>query len=386
MLTVREIAEKINDQARDLAPELLPNGHYSQGRDKWMFSGIADTGKSASAWVHLSGAKVGKWFDMGNAAPGEDKGDMLDLLRLKLSLADARAAIEEAKIRLGLQDDWKPGAPARLSPEELARRAAEAQARAQAREAERAGERAKGAKRARALYLGGVSIAGTPAEAYLTGRLLGPCSSEGAPWPGVLRFRPDVWFQDDDGSKRREPAMLAAIYTAEGVQIGTHRTWLQPHPVKGWTKLAVAKPKKVMGSMWGGFIPIHKGASGKPMSAAPADEPFYVTEGIEDALVVRMMLPRARILSAISLANIGAIVLPSPPDGGRRRLVIVADRDTNAKAQEQLERSIAQQSARGLDVHLVVPPETHAGMPVKDMNDWLVALCAERSQRSRGAA
>ena len=84
----QQIAEKINAMARDLAPDLLPNGHYNQGRDKWMFSGIPDTGKSASAWVHLSGPNIGKWFDMGNAAPGEDKGDMLDLLRLKLGQAD----------------------------------------------------------------------------------------------------------------------------------------------------------------------------------------------------------------------------------------------------------------------------------------------------------
>lgn len=380
MLSVGEIAERINARARELAQELLPNGYASQGGDKWMFSGIADKKGSASAYVHLAGPKIGKWFDMGNSAPGEDKGDMLDLLQLRLGLVDKRAAIEEAKARLGISDEWKPGKPAKLPPEELARRAAEAQARADARDAEYAADRAKGAKRARALFLGGVPIAGTPPEAYLLGR-----SIEAEEWPGSLRFRPDVWYQDDNG-KMAVPAMLAAILQADGTQIGTHRTYLQMDPAKGWTKLAVPKPKKVQGNMWGGFIPINKGSSGKSMSAAPADEPIYVTEGIEDALVVRMMKPEARIISAISLGNIGAIVLPPAPNGGQRRLVIVADRDVNAKAQEQLEKSIGQQQARGLDVRMVPMPEEFDGEPIKDINDWLVAWKKSRERQRKGAA
>lgn len=366
--TVTEIADKINARARELAPELLPNGHYSQGKDKWMFSGIPDHGKSASAWVHLSGPKIGKWFDMGNAAPGEDKGDMLDLLRLKLGLADARAAIEEAKARLGIADDWKPGKPAELSPEEKARRAAEAQARAEERDREQAARRAKGAKRAVALYLGGAPIHLTPAAAYLYERGLEP----GKKWPGVLRYRGDCWYQDDDGRKMEVPAMLAPIYLANGQQIGTHRTYLQRREDGCWGKLAVANPKKVLGNMWGGFIPISKGFSGKSMRHMPDGEPVYLTEGIEDALVVRMIRPGVRIITAISVPNFGAVVLPP----AARELVIVCDRDSNATAQEQLERAIGQQQARGLNVRLVLPPAEVNGHPVKDMNDWLLALRA----------
>lgn len=378
--SVGEIAAKLNDRARELAPDLLPNGRYNHNRTLWQFSGIADTGQSTSAIVHLSGSKIGKWFDYGNAAPGEDKGDMLDLLRLKMGLADQRAAIQEAKLRLGLDDGWQPGKPAQLAPAEKARRAAEAQARAERRDSEFAAERAKGAKRAKALFLGGMAIAGTPAEAYLLGR-----SIEAEQWPGALRYRKDVWYQDENG-KMEVPAMLATILQADGRQIATHRTYLQMDRDKGWTKLAVPDPKKVLGKMWGGFIPIHKGSSGKPMSAAPADEPIYVTEGIEDALVVRMMKPEARIIAAISLGNIGAIVLPPPPNGGQRRLVIVADRDVSEAAQDQLERSIAQQQARGLDVRMVPMPEEYEGEPVKDINDWLVAWKKSRANRRRGTA
>lgn len=377
MYTVSEIAEKINGQARELAPELLPNGHYSQGRDKWMFSGIADTGRSASAWVHLQGPKVGKWFDMGNAAPGEDKGDMLDLLRLKLGLAEPRDAIVEAKRRLGIVDNWSPGKPHELSPAEKARRAEEAQARQRAREEEAEADRAAKARGAKALFLrkDTRAIAGTPAEAYLLGRSI----EGGAKWPGSLRYNAEVW---NKAVRCKVPAMLAAILRADGEQIGTHRTYLQDDPRRGWRKLDTGDAKMVLGNMWGGFIPIHKGSSGKAMSAALPGEPVYVTEGIEDALVVRMMKPEARIVAAISLGNIGAIILPSAIE----RLVIVADRDEKPQAQEQLERSIAQQQARGLDVRLVMPPAEHAGEPVKDMNDWLVAWLKSRARQQKGVA
>lgn len=367
--SVGEIADKINALARELAQELLPNGRLRGGR--WMFSGIADTGGSESAYVELAGAKQGKWFDFGNAAPGEDKGDMLDLLQLKLGLADKRAAIEEAKLRLGIEDDWKPGKPAQLHPEERARRAREAQERAAAQVVAREQERKKWAKRAKYLYLGGVEIAATPAEAYLLARGL-DCE----PWPGVLRYHPKVWYHDDD-RKMEVPAMLAAVYLANGTQVATHRTYLQQDPAKGWTKLGVPDPKKVLGKMWGGFIPISKGSSGKSMRDMPAGEPVYVTEGIENALVAKMMKPEARIISAISLGNIGAIVLPPAV----RRLIIAADRDLKPKAQDQLELSIAQQQARGLDVKVVMPPEG-----INDLNDWLAALRTGAADQRKGAA
>ncbi|MBT0667012.1 toprim domain-containing protein [Novosphingobium profundi] len=373
--SVAEIAEKINGQAREIAPDLLPNGRFSQCRTKWMFSGIPDTGKSESAWVHLAGPKIGKWFDMGNAAPGEDKGDILDLLQLKLGLADKRAAIEEAKARLGIQDDWKPGKPARLSPEELQRRADEARARAEAREAAAEKDRAAKARGAKALYLRGGPIAATWADRYLKARGI----EEGDKWPGVLRFHPEVYLREE-GCK--VPAMLAAVYRADGEQIGTHRTFLANEGGR-IIKARVDRPKRVLGSVWGGFIPISKGSSRKSMRDMPEGEPVYVTEGIEDALVVRMMMPAARIVAAYSLGNVGAIVLPA----AARRLVIVCDRDSKAAAQEQLERSIAQQQARGLDVRIVMPPASCGGVAIKDINDWWLALKAQ-GQRSnvRGVA
>lgn len=368
MWTVTEIADKLNAQAESLAAELLPNGR--KAGNKWMASGIADTGRSESLFVHLSGPAIGHWRDMGNCPAGEERGDMIDLLRLKLGL-DNVGAVQEAKRRLGIDDAFVPG---QRGPDaaELERRAAEARKRAEARDAAEAESRAAKARGAKALYLRGSPIAGTAAEAYLLNRQL---SKGGGAWPGALRFNPEVWCKPE-GVK--VPAMLAAIYGADGAQMGTHRTFLQAcngfgparEGARGWCKIDSPNAKMVLGNMWGGFIPINKGSSGKPMAKMPEGEPVYVTEGIEDALVVRMMRPEARIVAAISLANMGGIVLPA----AARKLVLVCDRDTKPKAQEALERAIARQQARGLDVQLVLPPAPH-----KDMNDWLKFLLVDRA-------
>lgn len=370
MISVSEIAERLNDQAATLAPDLLPNGH--RAGNKWMASGIADTGRSASLFVHLSGARIGHWCDMGNAAPGEERGDMIDLLRLVCGL-DAKGAVDEAKRRLGIQDEFTPGA-AKPDAALLAARAEEARARAVLRQAQDDQEREVKIRRAKQLYLAGEAILGSPAAAYLQGRLIEP----GPAWPGVLRYHPEVWCSPE---RCKVPALLAAIYRADGQQIGTHRTFLQRDPKRGWVKIDSPNAKMVLGTMWGGFIPINKGSSGKSMAKMAQEEPVYVTEGIEDALVVRMMKPEARIVAAISLGNIGAIVLPP----AAAKMVVVADRDPSARAQDQLERSIAQQQARGLIVQLVMPPESHDGEPVKDVNDWHRAILRAQSRQGRAA-
>ena len=77
LISVADIADQFNAQAASLARELLPNGH--KAGNKWMASGIDDSGKSASLAVELSGRKIGHWTDFGNARVGEEHGDMIDL-------------------------------------------------------------------------------------------------------------------------------------------------------------------------------------------------------------------------------------------------------------------------------------------------------------------
>lgn len=360
MIEVAEIAAKLNARAVSLVSELLPNGR--RAGNVWQFSGIPDSGQSWSAWLYLQGPQIGHWEDRGGCAAGEDKGDMLDLVRLRLCGGDKAEAVAWAKRELGIEDRWTPGA--RQDPAEKARRAEEARQRQLAAEEAHAAEREKKAKNARRLFLTGAPSAGTAAEKYLRGRGLEP-NGEGA-WPGSLRYHARTFC----GPVQRElPAMLAGVFDASGRQIGCHRTFLRRCPLKGWTKADLPKPKMIVGNMWGGFIPINKGASGKSMAQMPDGEPVYVTEGIEDAIVLRMAKPEARIVCAISLGNAGAIVLPARA----RELVLVCDRDDKPKAQEALERAIAQQQARGLMVRLVMPPEG-----TKDLNDWLLADRARR--------
>jgi hypothetical protein len=333
----------------------------------WRFSGIDDNGKGGSAWVYLTGARIGHWQDAGNARAGEEKGDMLDLVRLKECGGDVKRAVDWAKAELGIEDSFAPGQRPQMSAEEREKRASEARERARQREQREAAERTKKARNAKRLFLSASPLAGSPAELYLRGRAIG--NPLGAEWPGSLRYHRDAFcgpLQD------KQPAMVAGIFNAAGEQVGTHRTFLQLQrvsagPGAAWGKLQhpdLENAKMVLGNMWGGFVPIAKGKSGKSMRQMPPGEPVYVTEGIEDALCVRMLLPAARIVCGISLGNIGAIVLPDQA----RKLVIVADRDDKPTAQDTLERSIAQQQARGLAVQLVLPPPG-----IKDINDWVQA-------------
>ena len=351
----RLIIDQLNARASTLGPELLPNGRKSG--NKLMFSGIADHGKSESAYLHLSGPKQGLWLDLGNAAQGEDRGDMLDLLRLKRCDGDKAAAFAEARRELGLPER---GSGKRISDADRKAMEEASRKRAEEREAAEQRERAKKASNAKRLFLRGEALGGTPGEQYFLGRALS-CEPVGA-WPGSLRY----FGETHHGPLQAKlPAVLACIVTAEGQHIGTHRIFLQKTRGRGWEKLRGvpdATAKMVLGNMWGGFVPIHKGRSGVSMAQMAEGEPVYVTEGIEDAIAVRMAKPEARIVAAISLPNIGAILLPP----AARRLVVVADRDDKAEAQDALERAIAQQQARGLEVSLVMPPPGF-----KDVNDWL---------------
>jgi len=375
-ISIEKICADLNAQAGDLAPRLLPNGHYSQDRRHWLASGIPDRPSSGarpseSLRVDLTGSRQGHWHDFGNCHADEQKGDMLDLVRLKLCGGDQRSAIAEAKAMLGISDDFVPGPRYQPSAEEMAARATEARAREEARQNEAAKDREARARGARALYLHRDSspIAGTPAEAYLRRRSISPGDhAQGARiWPGALRFHPEVYHGK---LKAKVPAMLAPMYLADGRHMATHRTFIEQ--VNGvWRKISASDAKMVIGPSGGAFVPINKGSSGKSMRSMPEGEPVFVTEGIEDALVVRMMRPEARIVAAYSLDNIGMMVLPE----AAKSLVICCDNDPAMAAQDKLERAIARQQARGLKVRLVRPP-----LQFKDMNDWLVGILAQRGQ------
>lgn len=370
MISVGEIEARLRDRAESLARDLLP---AARREGNTLAIGSIDGEPGQSLRIEIMGARQGKWHDYA----GTDHGDMLDLIRLTQHLPDMGAAVGWAKDYLGIDDGFRTNRPG-PSDADKRRAAAEAQARAERRQLQLEKERAAKMKGAKSLFLKGRAIEDTPAAAYLQGRLLDPGNGTDARWPGSLRYFSETW-NSEFGVKM--PAMLSCIVGPDGTHMGTHRTYLQR--VQGerggavrWTKIDSPNAKMVLGCQLGGFIPINKGASNKSLRKMPEGETIYLTEGLEDAIVVRMKMPHVRIIASINVGNIGAIVLPEQTG----KLVIVADRDEEPKAIDALERSIARQQGRGVDVQLVMPP-----VGIKDVNDWLMKA-SRNDDLNRGAA
>jgi hypothetical protein len=280
---------------------------------------------------------------------------MLELVARARFGGDKAEALRWARAWLGLSDRPPPAATHTPPPPPLPRTAAPELGR-------------DFSGKARALWLHALPIADTPAAQYLRGRGISLAALGRA--PQALRFRPDVWC-----SERHEPApaMLGAI-TRGGRIIGCHRTFLAPGPAGRWMKANIAAPKKVLGQVGGGFIPLWRGASGRPIREAQEGETVAITEGIEDALTIALHRPEWRVLAAVSLGNMTNLQLPPALND----IVLVWDRDGDhpsaARARElTLERLLRQ----GRRVREIFPPEGY-----KDFNAWHLALIAEADARA----
>lgn len=158
--------------------------------------------------------------------------------------------------------------------------------------------------------------------------------------------------------------MLAAITTAQGAHVGTHRTWLAQDAEGVWRKAPLRDPKKTFGPYAGGFIPLARGMSGRPMREAPEGDAVAVAEGIETALSVAIACPSLRVVAAVALPNMGRINLPPAVS----RVILCADNDDdNPKAGELLRRAADRFASEGREVRIARPPVG------KDFNDTLRA-------------
>ena len=371
MIEVRDIADRLNGCALDLCREFLPAGQ--RVGDKWMASNIWDSGKTASLAVTLSGAHAGNWRDFGGAAAGEAQGDMIDLLRIRLCGGYKKAAIQEAKRRLGIEDRFIPGARAEIDPEEVAQAQAVARERAEARKAEEAAQLALRIRRAKGLWAYAKPIAGTPAETYLRGRgfdVRGQNIPKHGGWPGSFHYRDEVWCKPE-GVKM--PALLMAVYLPNGNMVACHRIFLRRDVRLGWSKIDSPNAKMALGPIGGGFIPINRGTSGKSMSAMPQGESVYMAEGPEKCMAIRMVKPQSRIVCGINLGNMGEIVFPETIGD----LTIAADRPKTPAELDLLEKVIAKQQSRGVKVRSLFPPT-----PYKDIDEWMLAILAESRSES----
>lgn len=337
-----ELAAALAERVDALAPELLPAG-YREG-PHWRCGGI-DGSAGQSLALHLSGTKAGVWHDFATG----DKGDALDLVAATRFGGDRRSAMRWARDWLGVPD-----------------RSSRARHAPSARRSERSDPAADGERlrrRALALFLEGrENLRETPVAAYLAGRgvrleVLGRS-------PRALRFHPAVWCREVG---RKLPAMLAAVTDGTGVHVATHRTWLAEGEGGAWHKATLRDPKKSLGAFAGGFIPLQRGRSGKPLAKAPHGEGVAIAEGIETALSVALACPELRVLAAVALANMKRIELPATVT----RVVICADDDRgNPKAQALVQQAAERFAAQGRAVGIAKPPVG------KDFNDTLKAETA----------
>lgn len=347
--TIPELAAMLAARIEPLARELLPAGHREGS--EWRCGSVAgEPGRSLG--VHLGpGPKRGVWCDF---ASGE-AGDALELVARVRCGGDRAEAIRWARAWLGLPAGAGGGTDGVVPPPPAPS--------AQVTRPDRAG---------RALWLSGRPIQDTPAEAYLAAR--GIHLAELGRVPGALRYRDDVWCSERG---RPAPAMLACVVRGPEI-VACHRTFLDRGADGRWGKAAIRAPKKVLGALRGGCIPIARGAAATPLPEVTADETVAVTEGVEDALTVALHMPEWRVLAAVSLGNMAELELPARI----ARLVLVFDRDgENAAARRARDRAIAAHQRQGREVRVVLPPEGY-----KDVNDWWRADVASRRPGGRGAA
>lgn len=340
MADAAELARMLGGHMATLAPELLPGGRREGA--EWV-AGDLTGGPGRSLSVRLTGGKAGVWADF---ASGE-AGDALALVAAVHFRGDIGLAMRWARAWLGLSQD----AP-RTTPAE--RRAAD-----ERREAEAARE-AEGRRRAAvALFLEARErIAGTPAGDYLAGRGIDLAAL--GRQPRCLRFHPAAWCAEA-GAKL--PALLAAINDGDGQHVATHRTWLARDASGTWCKAPLRDPKKSLGSYAGGCIRLWRGSTGRNLRDAQPGEAVAIAEGIETALSVAVACPELRVLAAVSLANMGRLILPAPI----ATVTLCADDDGDNLAAAELVTRAAERFAReGRAVRIARPPQGDG-----DFNDTL---------------
>lgn len=346
--SVQDIARMLGQHAEAIARDLLPAGR--KVGPEWRVGSIAgEPGQSLA--IRLTGDKRGIWADFAAGIGG----DMLELVAQCRYGGDKREALRWARAFLGLTERPAPPGAAPPPPPPKAVPASEVNR--------------SYAGKARALWLGGHPLGGTPAAAYLATRGVGLTALGRT--PSALRFRPDVFCAE---RQEAAPAMLAAI-TRGGAIIGCHRTFLAPGPAGRWSKAPIAAPKKVMGQVGGGFIPLWRGASGRPIREAPETDTLAIAEGIEDALTIALHMPEWRVIAAVSVGNMANLVLPTT----LRDVVFCWDRDgDNLSVARAREMAVERLLREGRSVREIRPPEGF-----KDFNAWHLAEMAEHGTRRR---
>ena len=284
-----ELSERLAANAQGVCRHYLPAGRR-EGR-YWMVGDVAGT-PGRSLYVRLfetTRGAIGKWVD---AATGEH-GDLVDLIRLNQRHGRLSDTIEEAERFLSL--------PPSASDNDNTAAAFAKPARAGSPTA------------AKRLFAASKPLTGSLAASYLRSRGITQASNLEA-----LRFHPRCYYKpgedDSPGTPGAFPALIAAVTDNDGVQTGTHRTWLDP---SGLTKANVASPRRAMGNILGNAVRLGN-----------ANNVLIAGEGIEAMLSLLEVLPTMPMAAATSSAHLAAILFPPT----LQRLYVARDRDAAGDA------------------------------------------------------
>lgn len=283
-----DLSERLAQNAQAVCRHYLPAGRR-EGR-YWMVGDVAGS-PGRSLYVRLFETErgaIGNWVD---AATGEH-GDLIDLIRLNQRHGRLAETIDEAERFLSLppsadsqEEKHSSGPPARAGSPTAARR----------------------------IFAASKPIIGSLATTYLQSRGITHLADLPA-----LRFHPRCYYRpnDDDGpgTPGAFAALIASVTDDNGVQTGTHRTWLDP---SGSVKAAVASPRRAMGNILGNAIRFGK-----------AQDVMAAGEGIETMLSLREVFPPLPLAAATSSSHLAAILFPPT----LRRLYVARDRDAAGDA------------------------------------------------------
>ncbi|MEM7197445.1 MAG: CHC2 zinc finger domain-containing protein [Pseudomonadota bacterium] len=186
--------------------------------------------------------------------------------------------------------------------------------------------------------------------------------------PACLRFIPKCAHPN----KQTYPAIIAKRLHCGGRAAGIHRIYID---AQTGDKIRDAMPRCMLGRCAGSYIPVWRGL-GAGQLRPPLDmlnpselaaETLYIAEGVEDALAIAVLHPALRVVSALSLNNMPALIRTLPPT--LVNVVVCPDNPKIGNTQEHRAFDAICDAANSTrrNLHISAPPEG-----CKDFNDVLM--------------
>jgi len=336
----------------ELCRDILPNG-VQRGRE-WRCGSI-DGEAGTALKIHLSGLRAGWWNEFKSDRGGRGPLSLIAAVKTGDNFAEAirwarRWLGEDPHHYMGLQREIRrrPATSPSADHRDFARKL---------------------------FFAASKELIGSPVEAYLAERAidLGDLPRR----PHFLRYAPRLWHSP---SRQIWHGMVAAIVDHTGKFLAVHRTFLGVSSDGVVGKASIIQNKMMLGPAAGGVIPVWPGTDGKAWPAIAPGDKLAITEGIEDALSVAVLLPGWRVAAAGSVGNLAHITLPP----GIERIVIAAQNDPTFNVQGTINAVLAALDAgvrnfhrQGVAVRIARPP---AG---KDFNDFLMTTSGRAEERAR---